>query len=93
MRECIWGSRFRYVEGLRAMGATVRVQGDTATVFPTVLHRGFVRCPDLRGGAALLIAALSANGESEITNAAAIARGYEHLGDKLSALGARVKIK
>jgi UDP-N-acetylglucosamine 1-carboxyvinyltransferase len=93
MRERIWASRFRYVEGLRAMGANICVQGDSATVLPKLLHRASVRCPDLRGGAALLIAALSANGESEINSAASISRGYEHFGEKLSALGARVKIK
>lgn len=92
IREKIWESRFRYVEGLRLLGADISVEGDTATVRPAPLSGGRVTAPDLRGGAALLLAALAATGESEILGAAAIARGYEHLEDKLLSLGARVRI-
>lgn len=92
MRECIWRERFRYVDGLRKMGADITIDGELATVTPAPLHAAAVRSPDLRGGAALLLAALATKGESEITNAATLARGYEHLEEKLTALGARVRV-
>ncbi len=92
VRERIWASRFRYVEGLRAMGADISVRGDLATVRPAPLRGGSVASPDLRGGAALLLAALATKGCTEITEAYTIARGYEHLGEKLRALGADVRI-
>ena len=92
VRERIWASRFRYVEGLRALGADISLSGDTAVVRPAPLHGGSVYSPDLRGGAALLLAALAVRGEVDIGNAATIARGYEHLAEKLGALGAKVKI-
>ena len=92
VRERIWASRFRYVEGLRELGAEILVEGDTATVTPVHLHGGSVASPDLRSGAALLLAALATKGRTEITAAHTIARGYEHLGEKLRALGADVRI-
>lgn len=92
MRECIWQERFRYVEGLRKMGADILLEGECATVHPAPLRAATVRSPDLRGGAALLLAALGTRGESEITNAATLARGYEHLEEKLTALGASVRV-
>ena len=92
MCERIWRDRFRYVQGLQKMGADIRIDGERATVRPSPLHATTVRAPDLRGGAALLLAALATKGESEITNACMLARGYEHLGEKLAALGAHVKV-
>ena len=89
--ERIWASRFRYVEGLRALGAEILLEGDTALVKPRALRGGVVRSPDLRGGAALLLAALAAKGETQITNADTLARGYEHLAEKLQSLGAHVR--
>ena len=91
MRERIWKDRFRYVQGLQKMGADITVDGECATVRPAPLHATTVRAPDLRGGAALLLAALATKGQSEITNACMLARGYEHLEQKLTALGARVR--
>ncbi len=55
---------------------------------PTKLHGAHVRVPDLRGGFSYLIAALTAEGESTITNVGIISRGYEHFIDKLALLGA-----
>ena len=89
--ERIWQDRFRYVQGLQKMGADIIVMGERAIVRPAPLHAAGVRSPDLRGGAALLLAALAINGQSEITNAGMLARGYEHLEEKLAALGARVR--
>jgi UDP-N-acetylglucosamine 1-carboxyvinyltransferase len=55
---------------------------------PTKLHGADIEIPDLRGGFSHLIAALTADGESTITNVGIISRGYEHFIDKLAALGA-----
>ena len=88
--ETIFASRFAYVSELCRMGACARVEGDTVRLAPCVLHGAKLRSPDLRGGAALLIAALATPGQSEINNAATIGRGYEHLERKLRALGACV---
>ena len=74
------------------MGADISIDGECARVRPAPLRATTVRSPDLRGGAALLLAALATAGESEITNAATLGRGYEHLEEKLTGLGARVKI-
>ena len=74
------------------MGAKVTVQDRCAHIQPSVLHANRLRSPDLRGGAALLLAALATSGQSEITNAATIGRGYEHLEEKLRALGASVTV-
>lgn len=90
--ELVFESRFRYIEELCRMGATVTVQDRCAHIKPSVLHAKKLRSPDLRGGAALLLAALATNGQSEITNAATIGRGYEHLEEKLRALGAHITV-
>ncbi len=93
VRECIFSSRFRYVVPLCEMGANITLCGDIAKITPAPLHATRVLSPDLRGGAALLIAALATDGTSEIQNAATVGRGYEHLESKLAALGARVTVK
>ncbi len=93
VRERIFASRFGYIAPLREMGARITVTGDSAIVTPAPLHRARVRSPDLRGGAALLLAALATDGVSEIYNAATIGRGYEHLAEKLALLGADVAVK
>jgi UDP-N-acetylglucosamine 1-carboxyvinyltransferase len=55
---------------------------------PTKLHGADIRVPDLRGGFSHLIAALSAEGQSKISNVGIISRGYEHIIEKLATLGA-----
>ena len=92
MKERIWRERFRYTQGLQKMGADIAVVGECATVRPAPLRAVSVRAPDLRGGAAILLAMLATKGHSEIHNACMLARGYEHLERKLTALGARVRI-
>ena len=74
------------------MGAVFSITDTLLTVTPAPLHAATVRAPDLRGGVALLIAALATEGQSTITGAAAIGRGYEHLEAKLHALGADVRV-
>ena len=93
VQERIFASRFRYVESLCQMGADIALCGDTAVITPVALHAARVVSPDLRGGAALLLAALATNGTSDIQNAATVGRGYEHLEEKLLALGACVVVK
>ena len=62
-------------------------------IFPSRLHAASVTAEDLRGGAALLLAALSASGESQIFGASRILRGYEAVAEKFSALGANITLE
>ena len=91
VRETIF-ERFRYVDELRRMGADIRVERDTAIVrgVPS-LSGARVEVTDLRAGAALVIAALAARGESLVEGVEHIDRGYEDFEAKLRALGGRVQ--
>ena len=89
--EGVWDSRYRYVGELTRMGAQIRVEGRTAIVEGVErLTPANIQAYDLRAGAAMLIAALAADGVSEITNVQYIERGYEDSIGKLRALGARI---
>ena len=90
--EGIWENRFRYVDELRKMGANVQVDGQVA-VFEGVdkLSPAPLRALDLRAGAAMVMAALAADGVSEIDETAHIERGYENIVEKLQALGADIR--
>lgn len=89
--EGIWENRFKYTEELRKMGANIQVQGKTATITGGVKMTGArLKAVDLRGGAAVLIAALAAEGTSEITETEIIERGYYNVVGKLRALGADI---
>ena len=72
------------------MGAQIRLSESRIDIVSRSLCGAKMRSPDLRGGAALLIAALATAGRSEILNAATVGRGYEHLEQKLRTIGARV---
>jgi len=89
--ENIFSSRFRHVDELRRMGANIRVEGRNA-IFegPASLQGASVKMTDLRAGAALVTAALSAEGISQISEIHHIDRGYENLEKKLVKLGAKV---
>ena len=89
--ETIFENRYRHVSELARMGADIRVSGRTALVNGAAIHGASVRCTDLRGGAALVIAALAARGESRIEDITHIDRGYEHLAEKLTALGGSIR--
>ena len=89
--ETIFDHRFRYAQGLEALGAQVRAAGETLYLTGHSLHGGSVEAPDLRGGAALTLAALAAEGESRITGLRHIDRGYEALEQDLAALGADIR--
>ena len=87
--EGVWDSRYRYVGELSRMGAQIRVEGRTAVVEGVQkFSPANIQAYDLRAGAAMLIAALAADGISEISNVDYIERGYEDIVDKLRALGA-----
>ena len=89
--ENIFESRFRHLAEMERMGARVRIFEQTAVIEGVPqLHAAAVEATDLRAGAALVIAGLMAQGTTEITNTHFIDRGYEHLEDKLSALGAKI---
>ena len=90
--ESVWDNRFRYVDELRKMGANVQVDGQVA-VFEGVdkLSPAPLRALDLRAGAAMVMAALAADGVSEIDETAHIERGYENIVEKLQALGADIR--
>lgn len=91
VRETIFSDRFRYVDELGRMGANVKVEQDTAIVRGVDHLTGApVEVFDLRAGAAMVVAALAAAGETEINGAEILDRGYEALEEKLSSLGADV---
>ncbi len=86
--ENLFENRYRHVPELRRMGADIRVFGRVAVVNgPASLHGAAVECTDLRGGAALCVAALSADGETRVGNLRHLERGYEDIARDLSALG------
>ncbi|MCM1578691.1 MAG: UDP-N-acetylglucosamine 1-carboxyvinyltransferase [Ruminococcus sp.] len=89
--EEIFNNRFRYVEQLRRMGADISVEGRVAVIEGVGRLMGApVTAPDLRAGAALVIAGLSASGITEIDDIYHIERGYENIESKLRALGADI---
>lgn len=89
--EGIFDNRFRYVDELRRMGADISVDGKVAVIEGVGGLMGApVTAPDLRAGAALVIAALSAKGVTEIEDIYHIERGYEDLEGKLRMLGADI---
>lgn len=90
--ENIFEDRFNHVVELERMGASIKLNGRTATVEGVEqIYGAPLYASDLRAGAALIVAALMADGESEIHNIHFIDRGYEHLEQKLTALGADIK--
>jgi UDP-N-acetylglucosamine 1-carboxyvinyltransferase len=91
IRETIFEARFAYTDELRRMGADIKVEGESVHVTgPARLTGAPVEAPDIRGGAAVLIGALVAAGDTEIARVENLDRGYEGLEAKLTGLGARV---
>jgi UDP-N-acetylglucosamine 1-carboxyvinyltransferase len=89
--ENLFSGRFRYLDELRRMGADIRNEGHHAVVRGVPRLSGApVRAPDLRAGAALVLAGLVADGETVVTEAIHVDRGYEDLAGKLTHLGADV---
>jgi len=91
LTENLFSGRFRYVEELRRMGADIRTEGHHAVVRGVPHLSGApVRAPDIRAGVALVLAGLVAEGETVVSGAHHIGRGYEDLVGALRSLGAKV---
>ena len=90
--ERIFESRFMHVSELARLGADIEIEGPSAIVKGgRPLSGAPVMASDLRASAALVLAALKAEGATEISRVYHIDRGYEHLDDKLSGLGATIE--
>ena len=90
--ETIFDNRFKYVDELARMGAVIKVEGNTAIVDGVKKLTGAeVSVPDLRAGAALVIAGLAADGYTLIDDIQYIERGYENFDEKLRQLGGQIK--
>ncbi|MBE5841909.1 UDP-N-acetylglucosamine 1-carboxyvinyltransferase [Butyrivibrio sp. INlla18] len=90
--ESIFENRFRYVDELTRMGASIKVEGSTAIIEGVDKYTGAtISAPDLRAGAALVIAALTADGYSTVEDIKYIERGYEDFDQKLRELGAHIE--
>ena len=91
--ESIFENRFRYVDELTKMGATIQVDGRTAIISGVEGFTGAdVHAPDLRAGAALVIAGLSAKGFTTVSDIGYINRGYERFEQKLKQLGGEIQL-
>jgi UDP-N-acetylglucosamine 1-carboxyvinyltransferase len=92
VEETIFNARFLYIDELVRMGADVRVAINTALIKGgTVFSGAPVEAPDIRAGAALVVAGLAAQGETTILGLEYVDRGYERLEEMLSALGGQVQ--
>ena len=92
IEETIFENRFQNLYELRKMGANIEVSGNKGYIFgPTKLRGKTVNATDLRAGASLVLAALIAEGTTTINNADYILRGYEHITEKLTSLGAKIE--
>lgn len=90
--ENLFEERFNHARELNRMGADITILGRNATIEGVnFLYGTDVYASDLRAGAAMIVAALEADGVSRIHNISYIDRGYEHLEEKLTALGAKIK--
>ena len=91
--ESVWNNRFKYVDELKRLGARIQVDGKVAVLEGVDHFTGApVQAPDLRAGAALVIAALAAHGTTEISHVQYIERGYEDIVGKLRAVGADISM-
>ena len=90
--ESIFENRFKYVDELTRMGANIKVESNIAIIAGVPKYTGArVSAPDLRAGAALVIAGLSAEGITIVDDIYYIERGYEHFEEKLASLGAQIE--
>ncbi len=92
--ENIFENRYKYMNELKRMGAKITIEGKTAVIKGVKrLSSTSAQSADLRGGAALVLAALGAKGKSRINNIEYILRGYENLDEKLTKLGASIVLE
>jgi len=90
----IYSTRFKYIEHLKNMGANIDYDEKRALlriIGVTELSGATVKAPDLRAGAALILAGLAAKGTTTVTNVGLVERGYDHIIEKLRSLGANIK--
>lgn len=92
VEETIFENRFAHVRELHKMGAKIEVDRSKLIIYPSILKGAKIEGKDLRGGMALVLAALIAEGKSEIQGVEFINRGYGNLISKLSSIGADIKI-
>ncbi len=91
--ENIFENRFKYTNELKRMGTKITIEGKTAVIKGVrKLYGAQVKSTDLRGGAALVVAALNAKGITRIDDIEHILRGYENLDKKLNSIGADIKL-
>ena len=92
IRETIFENRYMHAVELQRLGADIKIDGNMAMVKGVARLQGAtVMATDLRASASLVIAGLAAEGETVIERIYHLDRGYEHIEEKLSALGARIK--
>ena len=92
--ENIFENRYRYTNELMRMGARITLEGKIAVINGVKRLSGAnVKCTDLRGGAALVVAGLAAKGKTDLRNIEYILRGYENLDKKLNKIGAQISIR
>ena len=90
--ESIFENRFKYVDELTRMGASIKVESNVAIISGVDKYTGArVSAPDLRAGAALVIAGLAAEGITVIDDIHFIERGYERFPEKLAGIGATIE--
>ena len=90
--DTIYSARFKHIDEIMRMNAQARVDGRSAIIKgKTPLQAATVRASDLRAGAALVIAGLMAEGETEVREIQHVERGYSHIIQKLQALGADIR--
>ena len=90
--ENIFENRYKYTQELIRMGARITIEGKTAIIKGVRrLYNANVKATDLRGGAALVMAALSTKGESKVDNIEYILRGYENFENKIQNIGGKIK--
>lgn len=92
--ETVFEARFKHIGDLCRMGADITIEGQTAVIKGiNTLKGSYVAGKDLRGGAALIIAGLGAEGETIVENSNYVERGYEHIEKILSNLGAKIRLE
>lgn len=93
IEETIYENRFQNLYEIKKMGANVEINSNKGYIFgPTKLRGKTINATDLRAGASLVLAALIAEGTTTINNADYILRGYEHITEKLTSLGAKIEL-
>ena len=90
--ESIWENRHKHIDELKKMGSNIKVEGRVAIIDGVEKLTGaIVTATDLRAGAAMVIAGLIAEGETQITSIEHIDRGYPHIENKFKSLGADIR--